>query len=132
MSSKLEDLEPITRGMCQRWLEDVTLAGLAVRITHTLRTLDEQAHLYAKGRTLPGPIVTNARPGQSAHNHGMAFDFCFAGAMPYPPPEDIRWNQAGEIGEKLGLEWGGRWKTLQDRPHFQRPRWRELTGTRKA
>lgn len=32
------------------------------------RTHAEQAALYAKGRTTPGPRVTNAAPGQSKHN----------------------------------------------------------------
>lgn len=102
------------------------MAGYAIRVTHTLRTMDEQQHLYAKGRTLPGPIVTNAQPGQSPHNHGMAFDVCFAGNIPYPPEQDVRWEELGRIGEALGLEWGGRWRTLQDRPHFQRRNWRAV------
>jgi hypothetical protein len=27
--------------------------------------------------------------------------------------------RVGEIGQRLGLEWGGMWKTFPDRPHFQ-------------
>lgn len=124
MSARIEDLEPVTRGLCQRFMEDAALAGLSLRITHTLRTMDEQAHLYAKGRTLPGPIVTKAAPGQSPHNFGMAFDVCFGGVMPYPPEQDVRWEQMGKVGEALGLAWGGRWKSFKDRPHFERPDWK--------
>lgn len=125
VSAKVEELEPVTRGLCEAFLRDSALAGLALRVTHTLRTMDEQAHLYAKGRTMPGAIVTHARPGESAHNYGMAFDICFAGQMPYPPIQDIRWEHAGRIGEALGLVWGGRWKKIQDRPHFERFAWKE-------
>lgn len=128
MSARLEDLEPVTRAMAEEWLRDCAAEGLAVRITHTLRTLDEQAKLYAQGRTLPGPIVTKAKAGQSAHNFGMAFDFCFAGKAPYPPEDDPRWLQAGQIGEALGLSWGGPNgkgdRFTFDRPHFERKDWK--------
>jgi peptidoglycan L-alanyl-D-glutamate endopeptidase CwlK len=98
----------------------------AVRITHTLRTLDEQAHLYMQGRTMPGRIVTYAKPGSSAHNYGMAFDFCFAGKTLEEcyPKDPARWDRVGLVGESVGLAWGGRWKKLKDRPHFERPEWK--------
>ena len=35
---------------------------------------DEQAKVYAQGRTAPGKIVTHAKPGHSNHNFGVAFD----------------------------------------------------------
>ena len=38
------------------------------------RSWDEQAKLYAQGRTLPGKKVTNAGPGYSNHNFGIAVD----------------------------------------------------------
>ena len=126
MSARLEDLEPITRALCEAFVQDTLAAGLVLRVTHTLRTMDEQAHLYAKGRTLAGKIVTNAKPGASPHNFGAAFDVCFQGERPYPDPSDVRWEQLGEIGEALGLVWGGRWRKLQDRPHFERKDWRVL------
>lgn len=114
--------------MCEKFLAAAAESGHSIRVTHTLRTMDEQAHLYAQGRTLPGKRVTNAKPGQSAHNYGMAFDICFAGKTPYPPEDDPRWLQLGQLGESLGLSWGGpngkgddlTW----DRPHFQRDGWR--------
>jgi hypothetical protein len=40
-----------------------------------MRSMEEQAALYAKGRTQPGKIVTQAKPGTSYHNHGLAFDW---------------------------------------------------------
>ena len=112
------------------------MAGLSLRVTHTLRTMDEQAHLYAQGRTLPGPIVTKAKPGMSAHNYGMAFDVCFGGTMPYPPVTDIRWEQMGKIGEALGLNWGGPNgkgdRFTFDRPHFERRGWKDAAGVARS
>ena len=64
--------------------------------------------------------MTNARPGFSWHNFGTAYDLTlFSGKNPVW--ESKHYDRAGVIGEELGLEWGGRWKKLVDRPHFQRP-----------
>jgi len=139
VSAKIEDLEPVTRGLCEQFLHDSALAGINLRVTHTLRTLDEQLHLYAKGRVLRGgiwvvidkdQIVTKAKPGQSAHNYGLAFDICFAGADPYPDPDDPRWVVLGKLGEGLGLDWGGPLgeedRFTFDRPHFQRRNWKQF------
>lgn len=135
MSSRVEDLEPVTREMCRRFLDAAVAAGHAIRVTHTLRTMDEQAHLYAQGRTLPGRIVTKAKPGQSPHNEivdgkSCAFDICFSGSVPYPPEDDPRWLFLGQLGESLGLSWGGPNgkgdRFTFDRPHFERPDWKAV------
>jgi len=115
MSARLEDLDPDVRAKAEALVELAREAGCPIRVTHTLRTWDEQAHLYAKGRTLPGTKVTNAPPGYSWHNFKRAFDVCFVGPTPYEGP----WEKLGPLGESVGLEWGGRWKKFTDRPHFQ-------------
>lgn len=48
--------------------------GQSYVATQGYRTNAEQAKLYFQGRTLPGEIVTNARPGYSLHNWGIAAD----------------------------------------------------------
>ena len=48
--------------------------GITLRVTYGLRTMQEQATLYAQGRTTPGKKLTNAKPGQSYHNYGLAVD----------------------------------------------------------
>ena len=135
MSSRVEDLEPVTRAMCQQFLATCEERMLPpIRVTHTLRTMDEQLHLYAKGRTRtpdgwvvtePKAVVTRAKPGASAHNFGGAFDICFKGHDPYPNDEPL-WEAVGLVGEQCGLVWGGRWKGFVDRPHFENPLWRKL------
>ncbi len=137
MSARIEDLEPVTREMCRAFLDECADRGIPeVRVTHTLRTMDEQLHLYAKGRKRtpngwvvvePKQVVTRARPGESPHNHGAAFDICFVGHDPYPEDEPL-WESVGLVGEMCGLVWGGRWKGLVDRPHFERKDWRTLRG----
>ena len=144
MSSSIQDLEPVTRNLCQQllaaWEEGM---HPPLRITQTLRTFDEQMHLYQQGRRLDGKvwlvaeprlIVTKAQPGESPHNYGAAFDVCFTGSDPYLHAHEVAnknqpdplWGLLGAVGEKLGLEWGGNWPTLKDRPHFQRPDWSRL------
>jgi peptidoglycan L-alanyl-D-glutamate endopeptidase CwlK len=97
--------------------------GVTVIITSTLRDLDAQAELYAQGRTKPGKIVTNAKPGESWHNFACAGD-----VMPlrHGKPvwgtkgDDLEvWQTIGKVGLRCGLEWAGNWKTFKEYPHFQ-------------
>lgn len=97
--------------------------GLDVRIISALRSYAEQDAIYSQGRTTPGRIVTNSRAGYSNHNFGLAFDLgCFV-AKSYLPEHPL-YDDLGPLGESLGLEWGGRWKKIVDKPHYQfRPKW---------
>jgi hypothetical protein len=115
----LATLEPVTARLAREHLRRLHAEGLNFKITSARRTFAEQTALYAKGRTTKGPKVTNARAGYSWHNFGTAYDLTlFSGKNPVW--ESQKYTRAGEIGEELGLEWGGRWRKLVDRPHFQR------------
>ncbi len=108
--------------------------GFAIAIGETLRTTEEQDALYAQGRTKPGSIVTNA-PGSSYssyHQWGTAFDiYRDDGTGAYNESGDF-FEQVGAIGVNLGLEWGGNWKSIVDKPHFQLPDWgSSITGIKK-
>ena len=75
--------------------------------------------MYAQGRTRPGNIVESAISIQPALL-GVAFDIAviIGGKAVW----DAKYYDAiGPLGESLGLEWGGRWKSFVDRPHFQLP-----------
>lgn len=92
--------------------------GIELRVTSGRRGCWEQDRLYQQGRSTPGKVVTNARCGQSAHNYGLAVDVVeFVNGRPVW--ENPNWERIGQIGEGVGLEWGGRWKSFKDRPHFQ-------------
>ena len=113
-------LEHQTAKLAREHLRRLSALGLTFKVTSGTRTFAEQAKLYAQGRTAKGPKVTNARPGSSWHNFGVAYDLTlFSGKNPVW--ESKHYDTAGRIGEELGLEWGGRWTRLVDRPHFQRP-----------
>lgn len=121
MSSRsIEDLNFPTRERAKKFLAECAKAGITVLIYCTKRSTVEQDGLYAIGRTLPGKIVTNAKGGDSWHNHGSAFDFV---PMLYGKPQ---WNnkalyaKCGAIAENCGLEWAGRWTgSIKETAHVQ-------------
>ena len=114
-------LEPTTAKLATELLRRLAAEGYNFKVTSGTRTFDEQAKLYAQGRTAPGPKVTNARPGFSWHNFGLAFDVTLFQGDRNPVWEHPAYAIAGRIGKELGLRWGGDFKSLVDRPHFERP-----------
>lgn len=94
--------------------------GDSLRVEQGLRSWAQQAKIYAQGRTEPGEIVTNAPPGHSWHEFGMACDVCPVSLLPIPnwSPDSPLWPDLGTKGKSLGLYWGGDF-THPDRPHFQ-------------
>lgn len=127
-SRKLEDLHPRVRAMAQRLLDDAAKAGIPLTVTFTLRSMETQAALYALGRTKPGKVVTNARPGYSFHNFGLALDVVPTELLKLPnwgdtPATQKRanelWSRLGAIGKAIGFRWGGDFKSIKDRPHFE-------------
>jgi peptidoglycan L-alanyl-D-glutamate endopeptidase CwlK len=94
-------------------------AGVNARIISGTRSYAEQDALFAKGRTEPGPIVTNARGGQSNHNFGLAWDIGLFGLDGSYLPESPFYDEVSRIGLTADLEWGGNWPTFPDRPHYQ-------------
>lgn len=108
---------------------------LAIRIVEHFRSIEYQNELYAKGRTKPGSIVTNAKGGSSYHNYGLAVDFAILvdkdGNGTYDELSwDIKkdndkdgtadWLEAVKIFEAAGWEWGGKWSSIKDYPHVQK------------
>lgn len=84
------------------------------------RSFAVQQAIYDQGRTSPGSVVTKARPGDSYHQYGLAFDVVPLAYMSEKDwnPSGSYWAQIGQIGEALGLTWGGRWSN-PDAPHFE-------------
>jgi D-alanyl-D-alanine dipeptidase len=117
----LATLEPVTAKLAREHLRRLAAEGYTFKITSGTRTFSEQAALYAKGRTQPGAKVTNAKPGSSWHNFGLAYDLTLFQGDKNPVWEHPAYDLAGKIGKDLGLRWGGDFKSIVDRPHFERP-----------
>ena len=135
---RLGGLHPALATYMMRILDAMEVLGFPMFVTYGIRSDEEQAALYAKGRTAPGKIVTNVdgRLKKSMHQlqldgWGHAVDCAF---IDDPETEKIEtwdplqpWDVYGTMGEAYGLTWGGRWRTLVDRPHLELSlNWKEL------
>lgn len=119
---RLQQTHPALASAVRAMIADLSAKGLVVEIVQGLRTFAEQDELYAKGRTKPGQIVTQARGGESNHNYGLAVDLCpFTDDKPDWNAPMSAWAAIGAAAEKHGLEWGGQWKKFIDKPHVQLP-----------
>lgn len=119
--TRLVGLMPTLQDKARQFISDCRKGGFDILITQGLRTFDEQAKYYAQGRTASGNIVTNAKPGESWHNYGCAIDIVPLSAIGKADWDSSHpiWQKAADIGEFLGLVWGGRFKSIKDKPHFE-------------
>ena len=87
-------------------------SGLLVLVTGTVRDEEYQQYCFENG--------TAATPVPSFHGEqaGLAFDFC-QNIKGQEYSDSAFFQRAGELGEQVGFEWGGRWKSFPDRPHLQ-------------
>lgn len=131
----IKHLHPDLQPLCTEFLMRCKSEKIPVFITETWRDSKRQAELWAFGRDALGNIVnpmlvrTHARPGQSKHEFMMdgkpaakAFDVGLKNADGTANWDNANshWLRMGEIGEELGLTWGGRWPGKKnDMPHFQ-------------
>lgn len=102
----------------------LTMEGIQIEVVQGLRTMAEQATIFAQGRTTPGKIVTEARPGYSMHNFGVAVDLVpgIRGQASWEPnwvAESPDFATMVKCGIGLGLVSGSEWKSFPDMPHFQ-------------
>lgn len=119
-------LNPAIRDKVRKLLKKWFDSGLFVRITEdgNFRTFQQQQEIYNKGRDKNGnvidksKVVTNAKPGQSYHNYGLAFDIIpiVNGKGTY----NFDFSKLKPDAISLGFKWGGDWKKPKtDNPHFE-------------
>jgi peptidoglycan L-alanyl-D-glutamate endopeptidase CwlK len=122
----ISTLVPKAQDAARQFLNASKSFPATVKLLSGTRTYVEQNALYAQGRTAKGRVVTNARGGSSNHNFGIAFDVGIFNNGAYNEGRSARNDQqytdlAGLIKQKLPglLEWGGDWKSIVDKPHYQ-------------
>jgi len=119
-SRSLDDLNPHVKDLAQQFVAKAAGQGVDVIITSTYRDDEAQLALYQQGRSMPGAIVTNAKPGESYHNYHLAFDFAPVVNGKIPWADSAVFTRLGILGESLGLEWAGRWTgSLREMAHLQ-------------
>ncbi len=123
-TNRLAGVHPELARRIRQTAQRLSILGVPVTITRTggIRTFDEQAAIYAQGRTTPGRIVTHAAPGLSNHNYGLAVDLVplVNGRPNWQVPLAV-WLTMGAEGVNAGLNWGGNWTRFKDYPHFELP-----------
>lgn len=128
----LQSLQGIHPDLVRVMQEAIKETPIDFTITDGVRTTAQQKALYAKGRTAPGGIVTNADGVKKKSNHqvkadgyGWAVDLYpyVDGAISFTDTHSLDVIAAHILATAkcLGIkvEWGGTWKTLVDRPHFE-------------
>jgi hypothetical protein len=117
MNTALDSLDPIFKPLAFALLARLTEARIAVCIVNTRRTAVEQAAAVARGVSwVP----------HSKHQDGLAIDVAPYATWALSGDNKIEWDthdpvwlKMGQIGEALGLRWGGRWTHTPDPGHFE-------------
>lgn len=125
-SRDLKDLLPDVEQQVRAFISQCETRGIQILVTSTYRDEESQAKLYAQGRTLPGSIVTNAKPGESFHQYCVAFDCVpLVQGKPLWTVYDTNdkllpeWEVLKEVAARVGLEWAGSWLHFKEYCHFQ-------------
>lgn len=119
---RIELLHPKARKRFKDFIEEIEVFSCTTfRIVEGFRSYEDQAKIYAKGRTAPGPIVSYAPPMLSWHNYGLAIDIVEL------KDGKLNWSFDYKSIEPISiihaLTWGGRFvvksKPFPDYPHYQ-------------
>ena len=115
-------------------LKQCAKKGIYLIITEGFRTKEYQDALYAKGRTAPGKVVTNAKGStySSQHMWGIAFDIAINDSKLLYDSVMIKKVANIAKSKKVGLKWGGDWKSIVDTPHFYLGKWGSTTSKLKS
>ena len=142
---KLTSLESDFQSVVQQLLMGSEIAtGLKWIAYSCRRTMAEQKVIYEQDKNGKdddgdGKIdesdehVTNAPPGYSAHNYGLAVDCApmIGNSIWWNAPDKV-WKAYADIAVKLGMVAGYYFKSIHDAPHVEHPRWRDQQKLWKA
>lgn len=130
---KINQLHPIIKEKVKKVVESLKKEGVDFKIYSSFRNELDQLKEYGKGRSaeqlikdgfdkkysdLSKKIVTNAKPFESYHNYGLAFD----GVEIVSGKPDWSFLNKEKIVlafKKEGFGWGGDFVNLKDLPHFE-------------
>jgi D-alanyl-D-alanine carboxypeptidase-like protein len=124
VGNSLDELASYFRPLAEQLIERCSAAGIPVRIEDTGRTPVEQVQKLSTGQSwtknskhLPQP------PEWKAEAIDLVPEIILEQNKKNWDPTNPVWLKMGEIGESLGLVWGGRWihinNGIGDPGHFQ-------------
>ena len=112
MARDITKLHPFLQMLAAQLVKECHKQGLNVKVTDCVRSKAEQEDCNRRG-------TSSVRYPYTYHAWGLAFDVCQNDPNNAFPSDNKWWAKVGAIGKKLGLEWGGDWRSPVDRPHFQ-------------
>jgi peptidoglycan L-alanyl-D-glutamate endopeptidase CwlK len=105
--------------------------GFTVRVIQALRSWDMQQELWQQGRDIngkvidKGKVVTDAAPGTSWHEYGLAIDVAPFDEKGQPiwnfrlSPGKEAWGAIEKVAPEVQLFSGACFHSITDRPHWQ-------------
>lgn len=137
----LEKLKGVHPDVVKVFKEAIKNSPYDFRITHGVRTAEEQNKLYQLGRTIKGSKVTNCDGYVKKSNHqpkvdgyGYAVDIFICGYVKdgkyikTTSQEGYEYSKLKAVAEhvkavakklNINISWGGDWKSFKDYPHFE-------------
>jgi hypothetical protein len=116
--NRLAEVHPELRRRVENLSDALAAENIFIQVSMAVRTAAMQDDLFARGRTIPGKIVTNARAYQSNHVIGCAVDVFPEdyGENPDWNANDPSWQRIVALAPTFGLRDGKSWHDL---PHLE-------------
>ena len=115
--TSLDVLREPFRGQIRGLLAEAMERRVYFVVTETLRTYERQKELFDDGKS---------RTMRSNHLVGKAVDVAPVVRFENGTVQELTWDKShpawkvlGELAEKWGVTWGGRWETFPDYPHLE-------------
>jgi hypothetical protein len=114
MIADLQSLHPYFRDKICQLIQNCRVRGIELAIVESYRTHAKQSEYYSMGKK-----YTRSAGGKSKHQYGLAVDLVPVSDSVALWDNVSLWRKVGYEGEKLGLRWGGRWRSPYDPAHFE-------------
>ena len=114
MINDVNALHPYFRDKVIQLIAICKSKGIELSFVETYRTHAKQAEYKGMGRK-----YTRSGAGKSKHQYGFAVDVVPIVNDSASWDDKALWKKIGVVGERLGLRWGGRWRTPYDPGHFE-------------
>lgn len=124
MGNSLDELASYFRPLAEQLIANCSAAGIPVRIEDTGRTISEQVQKLSVGQSWTSSSKHLPQPPEwkSEAIDIVPMAILEKNKKDWDPTNPL-WRKIGEIGESLGLVWGGRWVHVNngsgDPGHFQ-------------
>lgn len=118
MGNQIDELTSFLQPICEQFLALAQARGIECLLVDTGRTQIEQQVKLKQGVSWTNNSKHLPQPPEGK---SLAFDVVPKAYLAYKGwnPSGAYWEQLGEIGESLGLKWGGRWVSHVDLGHFE-------------